>query len=240
MKALRIAVLAAALLGAAQVGAAPVIWTNWTSGTAGAAGSAAGAIDLGPAGADASDIAVSYGGEIHFIQTAPATNYWTGPNTTYQSALVDNRPGSTDIIALSRATSKTLTFSQAVDNLFFAVVSLNGNGYSFNEDFEIVSFGPGFWGNGTLTKQLVGSEFRLIGAGEPHGVIRFNRAVSSITWSSLTNETWNGFTVGTYGLAPPPGELPPTPAIPEPSTYALMGLGLAALAGVARRRKNRP
>ncbi len=59
MKALHIAVLAAGLFGAAQAGAAPVIWTNWTSGTAGATGSAAGAIDLGPAGADASDIAVS-------------------------------------------------------------------------------------------------------------------------------------------------------------------------------------
>lgn len=238
MKTLRRAALTAALLGLTQAWAAPVIWTDWISGTAGAASAAGGAIDLGPAGADPSDIAVNYTGEIQFIQTAPATNYWTGPNTTYQSALVDNRPGSTDIIALSRATSKTLTFSQAVDNLFFAVVSLNGNGYSFNEDFEIVSFGPGFWGNGTLTKQLVGSEFRLIGSGEPHGVIRFNRAVSAITWTSLTNENWNGFTVGTYGLAPPVNP-PTTPAIPEPGTYALMGLGLAALAGVTRRRKNK-
>lgn len=234
--------LALAAVGVAQ--AAPVIWVDWTSGTAGATGSAAGFIDLGPAGADASDISVTYTGEIQFIQTAPAGNYWTGPNTTYQSALVDNRPGTTDIIALSRATSKTLTFSQAVDDLFFAVVSLNGNGYEFNEDFTIVSFGQGYWGNGTLTKQDMGNgTFRLIGSGEPHGVIQFNRAVSSITWTSLTNENWNGFTVGTYGLAPPdPGTptTPPVTAVPEPSTTALFAVGLMGLFALsARRRRQR-
>ena len=33
------------------------------------------------------------------------------------------------------------------------------------------------------------------------------------------------------------GDFTPPPAIPEPSTYALMALGLAGLAHVARRRK---
>lgn len=222
--------LALAAAGAAQ--ALPVLWVDWTAGSAGPSGSASGVIDLGPAGADASDVQVGYSGEIGFIQTSGGTNYWTGPNTTYQSALVDNRPGTTDIIALSSATAKTLTFSKAVDNLFFAVVSLNGNGYEFNEDFTIVSFGQGFWGNGTLTKQDVGNgKFRLIGSGEPHGVIRFNRAVSSITWTSLTNEFWNGFTVGTYGLAATPDpNPPPVTSIPEPATYAMFGAGLMALA----------
>lgn len=75
MKTLRRAALTAALLGLTQAWAAPVIWTDWISGTAGAASAAGGAIDLGPAGADPSDIAVNYTGEIQFIQTAPATNY---------------------------------------------------------------------------------------------------------------------------------------------------------------------
>ncbi len=226
LKTIMIAV--AALASAASVSAAPVTWVDWTSGTAGPSGSASGVVDLGAPGPDASDISVSYSGEIAFIQTSGGTNYWTGGS--YVSPEVDNGPGTPDIIALSSATTKTLSFSAPVDNLFFAVVSLNGNGYSFNEDFEILSFGCGYWGCGTLTKNVVGPEYQLIGSGEPHGVIRFNRAVSSITWSSLTNENWNGFTVGTYGAAPP---------IPEPSTYALMALGLAALGVATRRRKER-
>ena len=133
------------------------------------------------------------------------------------------------MIALSLAAPKTLTFSQPVDNLFFAVVSLNGNGYRFNQDFEVVSTGPGYWGNGTLTKvNLGGGQFQLNGTGEPHGVIRFTGTVSSITWSSLTNEYWNGFTVGTYGVAP----------IPEPATVAMMLAGIAVVGAAARRRRD--
>ncbi|MDP3288372.1 MAG: PEP-CTERM sorting domain-containing protein [Methyloversatilis sp.] len=203
--------------------AAPVNWVNWTSGTAGASGSATGVLNIGESTVD-----VDYSGEIAFIQTAGGINYWN-PSSPYISALVDNAPDTTDIIALSRATSKTLSFSVPVQDLFFAVVSLNGNGYRFDQDFEVVGFGAGYWGNGTLTRaELGGGQFQLNGTGEPHGVIRFTGAVSSITWTSLTNENWNGFTVGTYGIAPP---------IPEPETWMLMlaGLGIALLAGLRRR-----
>ena len=230
MKRTAFALAAAAGLWAGATAAAPVIWVDWTSGSAGASGSATGVIDLGPAGPDASDISVSYSGEIRFIQTAGGTNYWTGNPSPYVSAAVDNAPSTPDIIALSLPTSKTLTFSRPVNNLFFAVVSLNGNGYRFNEDFTIESFATGFWGNGTLTRQDLGNgTFQLNGSGEPHGVISFNRAVSSITWSSLTNEDWNGFTVGTYGeaiVAP----------IPVPAALPLFAAGLGLLGWKLRRR----
>ncbi len=205
--------------------AAPVTWVDWTSGTTGAAGSAAGVLTLG-----AETVNVSYSGEVAFIITGAGTNYFN-PTAPYISALVDNAPPASDIIALSVTGSKTLTFSRPIDNLFFAIVSLNGNGYRFDGDFEIVSGNGigGYWGSGTLTKTNPSpGVYQLNGSGEPHGVIRFTGAVSSITWSSLTNEFWNGFTVGTYGLAAPaPSD------IPEPGTWALGLLGLAPL--VARR-----
>jgi hypothetical protein len=222
------------LLGAAMACGAqadPVNWADWISGTAGANGSATGTFNTagGP-------VSISYTGQIAFLQNGTSgdmTNYFN-PATPYLSALVDNAPPAAEMIALSTATPKTLTFSKPVDNLFFAVVSLNRNGYDFNQDFDIVSSGCGFWGCGGWNKVDLGNGHFEININpalgpEPHGVIRFKGAVSSITWTSLSDEFWNGFTVGTYGIAAVP--------IPEPSTYALMLLGLGGLVAAARRRR---
>lgn len=222
-----IALFAIGFLSTSVSQAESVIWTDWTSGTPGDTGSATGTLNI-----DGTPVTVSYSGEIAFIQTDGGRNYWN-PSTPYISATVPNAPSDSDIIALSKATSKTITFSEPIMNPLFAVVSLNGNGYQFDHDFEILSYGYGYWGDGTLTKATPGSGiFQLNGTGEPHGVIEFQGTFSSITWTSLTEEYWNGFTIGVRGLAPA--------AVPEPSSAMLLGTGLVALVGGCTwRRKKR-
>ncbi len=185
---------------ASVASAVPIVWVNWTSGTAGSAGSATGILDIG-----GEIVTVQYTGEIAFIQTSGGANYWVPDAYSTTNSVVDNPPPTSDIIALSQATSKTLTFSRPIANLLFAVVSLNGNGYSFDQDFQVLGFGPGYWGNGTLTKtNPAPGVYQLNGSGEPHGVIQFTGAFSSVSWTSLSNEYWNGFTIGVTGLALPP------------------------------------
>lgn len=223
------AFVAAAALLAAPAFAAEVDWADWQSGTTGDAATASGSFDTADGLVD-----IAYSGQIAFLQNGTSGSltdfYVQGTPPPYTSALVDNRPPAAEMIANSTASAKTLTFSRAVDNLFFAVVSLNGNGYEFDADFEIVSTGCGYWGCGGLEKVDLGNgRYQLNSTGgEPHGVIRFTGSVSSITWTSLTNEYWNGFTVGTYGVAAP---------VPEPASALLAALGLAVVGVRARARR---
>lgn len=186
------------LLSPAAHAVDPVQWVDWT------------AIDVsndvvGTVTVDATAVEVRYSGERAFVQTSCGTDYFN-PTAPYVSATVPNAPIPCDIIALSQATAKQLTFSQPVTNPLFAVVSLNGNGYRFDRDFEILSTGTGYYGAGTLTKQITTNPdgsvtYDLIGTGEPHGVLQFVGTFSSVSWTSLSNEFWNGFTIGVERLA---------------------------------------
>lgn len=179
-----------------------VYWADWTAVHT---SSVVGTLDVA-----GSTVSIAYFGERAFVQTSGGADYWS-PSTGFISPTIPNRPTGTDIIALSQRSPKRLEFSAAVTNPLFAVVSLNGNGYRFDRDFDIVSFACGYWGCGTLAKRVTpplggvagdpGTTYDLIGTGEPHGVIQFIGTFSSVSWDSLTDEYWNGFTIAITDLA---------------------------------------
>jgi hypothetical protein len=241
--------IGAILCGTSFAGASTIAWTDWTSSNTNAGFTAYGTITT-----QTSTVNVTYNNAngISFYQYNGGTDYWTNGNSglrnpatsPYTSAQVDNIPTGTDIIALNHVGNQTLTFSETIANPVFSYVSLNGNGYAFlNQDFDILSYDDpatgndcGFWGCGTSYKNVVdlgdgNVEYQLLGTGEPHGTIQFKGAFSTVTWRSLSNENWNGFTVGVEGTAQ---EI----FGPEPSTLWLLGAGIAAI-GLARIRRRK-
>jgi len=230
--------------------AAPIFWTDW-EGTD--LDPSVGFEGQGSITTSTSLVNVTYNNAngISFYQSVGGIDYYqngrTGRDDTkspYTSDEVDNSPTGTDIVALNRAGTQTLTFSESIANPVFAFVSLNGNGYAFlNQDFNILSVGGedgndcGYWGCGGVTKNVVdigGGNFIYelnssnVGGREPHGTIQFTGAFESLSWESASNENWNGFTVGVQGTADE--VFPDDPnTIPEPTSLLLFGLGIAAL-----------
>ncbi len=245
----------ATLLFSVNANAATIAWTDWNSSN-----TTNGFTALGTITTSTSTVGVTYNNPngVGFFQSSGGTDYWqntrSGRNpatSPYTSAFVENIPTGTDIVALRYAGNQTLSFSEAIANPVFSYVSLNGNGYAFDQDFDLLSFGNssdgndcGYWGCGTSYKQVVdlgngNFEYQLLGTGEPHGTLRFTGAFDTVSWRSLSNEYWNGFTVGIEGTAAeilPPVEPPDNP-VPEPTTMLLFGAGLAGLVGAKRRSK---
>lgn len=194
-------------------------WTDWTSAPATAS------IVTGTLYNGTGTVNVTYTGAYGFAQTSGGTNYWTYPGTSPYGSL--NGPPDSDIIALSTASTKTITFSQAVQNPLFAFTSWNGNSANFGVPISILSYAQGYWGTGTPTLAFAGMGFN--GVGEETGVIELLGTYTSITFTDSANEYWHGFTIGVAST---------TSSVAEPTTMLLLGLGLVGLAGVRRKFKN--
>jgi hypothetical protein len=227
---MRKAILAAAMaaLSTTAANAVTVAWTDWQSSTA---TTASGVIS---SGMDSVNVTFATSGEsLAFVQTAGGVNFWTEATPApYTSGIVDNAPPTTDIIGLSGGGTKTISFSQAITDPYVAFVSWNGNSATFNQPFEKVSEGCGYWGCGTFSLG-VGNSF--VGSGEVHGILRFVGTFNAFSFTD-TSENWHGLTIGIGGVAPPPPP-PPGPGVPEPGSWAMMIAGFGLLGAVMRRRR---
>lgn len=199
---------------------------NWATWTAATPGTATGTISTsgGPVG-------VTYTGDITFAQlNGTGTNYWV-PTTTFSNSTSGAGPTTPDMIAMSGGQgtgTNTITFSAPVNNLFMAIESLGpGSQFIFNTPFTILSQGPSSFGGSSTSLTQSGN---TLNGSEGNGVIQFTGPVTSVSWTDPNYEYWHGFTVGTDALAS-------QSTVPEPSSLALLGTGLAGLVPMARRRR---
>ena len=196
--------------------AAPVTWTDWTSAGAGTVSGAIGANT------------VTYTGNYSFAQTTGLdTNYWTenGTPAPYTgSAVIDNAPTASEMVALNTAGTHTITFGSAILNPVMAIVSMGRPSlavtYDFDTDFDVLSNGVGYWSFANLNAPGTISEDDVndtLTGNEVHAAIQFNGPLSSITWTSTPDENWHGITVGQVQN------------VPAPAGIAVLGLGLLLL-----------
>ncbi len=177
-------------------------YVDWTSANPGA-GTASGTISL-PGG---HSVGVNFrvlnpngtAGSFMGAQTDCGTAYWTANNSApYKSASVLNGPPACDLIQLIGGSSSKyeITFSEPVKDPIMPVLSLGAGGtparYDFDRQFQIVSSGLGYFGNGTFRADPGDV---LYGA-EGHGTIRFIGSFSTFSWQAPYSEIWHGFTLG--------------------------------------------
>lgn len=177
-------------------------------------------------------VTVTYTGGFVGAQLSGGTNYWNPDGAYTQNGL--SAPNLNDFIQLNGATSGTISFSSAVLNPYFALISVGRTNLPVTYDFGSAAFTVvsnnntdcAIWGCGsytTLGNSLTGYEFS--------GTLQFTGLFNSITFSTDPEEYWHGFTVGA------PVEAGTQSVVPEPATMSLLATGLIGMAAARKRRK---
>ena len=219
MKYAYLAALAAASSFASSAQAVVVDWADLTSATA---NSVSGIITH-----EGEEVGVTFEGPVYFANTNGGTNYWyEGSPKPYTGGIVENAPGTSDIIAISTGGVKTIKFSRRVTDVYLALISWNGNAGIFDQPFEVISAGCGHYGCGTFTSVTTTT---FTANGELHGIIRFTGEFDQVSFTDR-NELWHGIQIGI-------GDVVPQAGVPEPASWALMIGGFDLAGGVMRRRR---
>ncbi len=200
-------------------------WTKWSSATAGTPGSATGTIG---------SITVTYSGQNSGLLTGYPS--WT-PTTTFTGGVVSNAPpASNNSVQIEGGSpiTETITFSTPVADPIFTVWSLGAPGafaefnFTASELFSVQGGGPSAEFGGTALT-IVGESVQ---GREGNGVIQFDGTYTTITFTTPDFEDYYAFTVGedqTLTSQLPPPTPTSNSTIPEPATFSLFSLGLAAL-----------
>ena len=215
-----VALVACAFAVSGLASAVPLAWADWT------------AADATSASGTIGGIGVTFTGNLNPpAQVAGGENYWAASPEIFVAPGLDNAPPDADIIRLNGGPGtgvQTITFDAPVTNPVMAILSLGQAAwlitYVFDAEFDVLNFGPGYWGGpGTLT-ELPGN---VLEGAEGHGLIQFIGTFTSISFTIPDWEDWHGFQIGVPEIA----------RVPEPGTLALLALAVATLAASGRRRR---